>query len=195
MKTKMLDVINGLEIASPCKASWNAMAGDERARFCGMCEKHVYNIASLQAAEVEDLIRRTEGNFCARLYRRRDGTVLTADCPVGALAFSTGRLHRVMTYAVIGLWFLTTGAIVKSASRRGDSPSWPPTGPSVTLADWTDWALSTLGLQQAQRVMLGGKAISTTPPMVTMGVPAAPPLPLAATPALPAGMPPICEDR
>jgi hypothetical protein len=52
MKTKSLDVINGLEIASPCKASWNAMAGDDRARFCGMCEKHVYNIASLQAAEV-----------------------------------------------------------------------------------------------------------------------------------------------
>jgi hypothetical protein len=180
MKTKSLDVINGLNVASPCKASWNAMAGDDRARFCGLCEKHVYNIASLQAAEVEDLIRRTEGDFCARLYRRRDGTVLTADCPVGAAAFSSGRLHRVLTCAVIGLWFLTTGAIVKSATRRADSPSWPPTGPSVTFADWADWALSTLGLRQ------------TPTPTVTMGTPAVTMGKLIAPPPAATPIPPAC---
>ena len=78
------DPIDRLRIASPCKVPWSAMAGDDRARFCAHCEKHVYNIAAMTSDDVGDLIRRTEGSFCARLYRRRDGTVLTADCPVGA---------------------------------------------------------------------------------------------------------------
>ena len=68
---KPLDAINGLTIASPCPASWNAMAGDDRARHCGLCDKQVYNVAAMTGPDVVDLIRRTEGEFCARLYRRR----------------------------------------------------------------------------------------------------------------------------
>jgi hypothetical protein len=145
---KTLDVINGLEIASPCPASWNAMTGDDRARFCALCEKHVYNIAALTTPEVVALIARTEGNFCGRIYRRRDGTVLTADCPVGARAFSSGRLHRVMTLAVIGLSILTTGAFLKAVPNRPQLPAWPPTGPAVSFSDWKDWALNALGLRR-----------------------------------------------
>jgi hypothetical protein len=185
MKTKSLDVINGLNVASPCKASWNGMTGDDRARFCGLCEKHVYNIAALTTPEVEALIEKTEGEFCARLYRRRDGTVLTADCPVGAAAFSSGRLHRALTYSVIGLWFLTSGALVRSATRRAEAPSWPPTGPSVTFTDWKDWALSVLGMRRIPGPMAAG-FIAAPPPLimgkrvapthVLMGSPAAVPL-------------------
>ncbi len=145
-----LDVIdvNALTIASPCKASWNAMEGDDRARFCGHCDKHVYNIATLTRMEVSDLVRRTEGDFCGQLYRRRDGTVLTADCPIGAPAFSSGVVHRVMTYAVLGIGFLATALYVKAAGDR--SPSWPPTGSGATFSDWTDWARRTLGLSGAR---------------------------------------------
>lgn len=158
---KPLDVINGLDIASPCKASWSAMKGDDRTRLCSHCEKHVYNIAAMTSSEVEDLIRATEGRFCSRLYRRRDGTVLTADCPVGAVAFSSGRLHRALTYGVLGLGFLTTGAFLKAASNP--ERSWPPTGPGVTFSDWTDWAMRTLGLGGP------GPATTGTPAPMAMG--------------------------
>ena len=107
--------------------------------------------------EVSDLARRTEGEFCGRLNRRRDGTVLTVDCPVGARAFSSGVVHRVMTYAVLGVGFLATALYVKAAGDR--SPSWPPTGSGATFSDWTDWARRILGLSGARS---GNQAMGVT---------------------------------
>ena len=132
-----LDVIDHLTIASPCHASWNGMQGDDRARFCGLCEKHVYNIAAMTSTEVESLIRRTEGHFCARLYRRRDGTVLTADCPVGARALAATRLRRLLTLTIVGLGFLLT-FFLRPAGRRSACPAPAPSGSGVTLEDWND---------------------------------------------------------
>lgn len=85
--------LNKLEIASPCSASWDDMVGDERTRHCGDCSKNVFNIAEMTSAEVKGLIQETEGRVCVRLFRRKDGTVLTSDCPVG-LAERTWRRAR-----------------------------------------------------------------------------------------------------
>jgi hypothetical protein len=81
-----LDAFNlrdNLTIATPCAADWKAMSGDDRVRFCPFCRQHVYNISAMTANEAAALIREKEGNFCARLYRRLDGKVMTADCPIG----------------------------------------------------------------------------------------------------------------
>jgi hypothetical protein len=78
-----LPLLDRITIASPCSASWDDMVGDDRVRFCGKCEKNVYNLSSMESAEAEALLREHEGNVCVRLYRRQDGTVLTSDCPVG----------------------------------------------------------------------------------------------------------------
>jgi hypothetical protein len=37
----------------------------------------------MSGREIADLIRETEGRRCIRFYRRKDGTLLTQDCPVG----------------------------------------------------------------------------------------------------------------
>jgi hypothetical protein len=168
-----LDVINDLSIASPCSASWAAMEGDDRARFCGLCAKHVYNIAALTTPEVDDLIRRTEGQFCARLYRRRDGTVLTADCPVGAKAFGARRLHRLMTLAVLGAGLLVAATFARDGSRGFTPPAPPPSGPGFTFADWTDWALRTLGLRASGRpgLIMGELPAIPAPPRAILGKP------------------------
>jgi hypothetical protein len=78
-----LPLLDRVSVAAPCPADWNAMSGDERARYCGQCEKHVYNIAGMTSEEAEGLLRRASGEVCIRIYRRADGTVLTSDCPVG----------------------------------------------------------------------------------------------------------------
>src|SRR6516162_8887116 len=39
-----------LRVASPCPADWNAMQGDDRVRFCGQCEKNVYNLSAMTHA-------------------------------------------------------------------------------------------------------------------------------------------------
>src|SRR5436190_493932 len=72
-----------LEIATPCRAEWNHMTGDVRARFCQSCQKNVYNLSVMTQAEAQELVRQKEGRLCVRYYQRADGTVLTAECPVG----------------------------------------------------------------------------------------------------------------
>lgn len=62
------------------------MTGDDRVRFCDLCNLHVYNLAELTRTEAESLIANSEGRICARLFRRSDGTVITKDCPVGLRA-------------------------------------------------------------------------------------------------------------
>ena len=83
MKT---DVINRLRVSSPCPISWEQMTGNERVRFCQVCNLNVYNIAELTRREAAALVSESEGRICARLFRRGDGTVITRDCPVGLRA-------------------------------------------------------------------------------------------------------------
>ena len=69
-----------LRVAAPCPLRWEEMAGDDRVRFCGQCQQHVYNVESLSPGEVRALVERREGRVCVRLQRRSDGTVITRDC-------------------------------------------------------------------------------------------------------------------
>jgi hypothetical protein len=72
-----------LQVASPCYERWDNMKGDARTRHCASCKLNVYNIREMTTSEVKELVQRTSGQLCIRLYRRWDGTVLTRDCPVG----------------------------------------------------------------------------------------------------------------
>ncbi len=84
MTTTRLPVrLESLRIATPCAADWNDMKGDEFVRFCGRCEKNVYDLSALSRLEAEQLVAEKEGRMCVRFYQRADGTVLTNDCPVG----------------------------------------------------------------------------------------------------------------
>jgi hypothetical protein len=161
-----LSILDDLRIATPCPASWATMEGDDRVRFCHSCSKHVYDLSGLTAAQAATLIQGAEGRLCVRLYRRRDGTLLTADCPVGLRYAVRRRLLRLATAGVVvfatlrsGLWLYANGT---------GHPELPPvpTGPGVSLTDWTDWAARALGLKQPFR---GGQA--------TMGVICPPPMP------------------
>ena len=75
--------VHDIRIATPCTADWNKMSGDERSRHCQQCKLNVYNISDMTSEEAETLIKGAEGGrVCVRLYRRKDGTVITRDCPV-----------------------------------------------------------------------------------------------------------------
>jgi hypothetical protein len=73
-----------IDIASPCSVDWDSMKGNHRMRLCGQCDKNVYNVTHLTNAEVLDLMK--SGNKpCLMLMQRKDGTVMTADCPKGLM--------------------------------------------------------------------------------------------------------------
>jgi hypothetical protein len=76
-------LLDRVHIAAPCDERWDEMTGDDRVRFCGRCEKQVYNVSAMPRDEAEQLVRSANGRICLRVYQRRDGTVMTQDCPVG----------------------------------------------------------------------------------------------------------------
>ena len=78
--------LSRIRIAAPCKSEWKWMYGNDRVRFCSQCNLNVYNLSKMTREEAELLILRTEGRLCVRFYRRRDGTVLTRNCPSGLQA-------------------------------------------------------------------------------------------------------------
>jgi hypothetical protein len=75
--------VEDLRIASPCSASWDDMVGDDKQRFCEECGQSVYNASALTRGELEALLGEHAYQLCLRMYRREDGTVMSADCPVG----------------------------------------------------------------------------------------------------------------
>ena len=98
--------LDDVRIASPCKMEWADMTGGDRVRHCAACQKNVFNLSGMKRHEAIDLLRATEGKICARFYRRKDGTVLTADCPVGVAL-----LARKAKRAVLGACIATLGAV------------------------------------------------------------------------------------
>jgi len=125
---KEAPALEGLRVASPCTVSWDSMKGDDRVRHCGDCRLNVYNLSAMRRKEAESLLRRTEGRLCVRFYRRADGTVLTADCPVGLAAVR--RRLRILGSAVAAAFL----ALIAAGCGRTPAPGGgtPGTGNHTT---------------------------------------------------------------
>lgn len=121
---ELTNPLDKIRIASPCSADWDRMYGNERKRFCSECKLNVYNISEMTKDEAENFILRSEGRLCLRIYQRRDGTVITRDCPVGWQRVK--RRVSLVYKAALGLagGFLA-GVLGVGASRAMDSLSGP----------------------------------------------------------------------
>lgn len=95
----MSELLQNIRIASPCSADWNVMIGDDRVRHCSQCNLNVYNLSAMSGSEAHDLVAKHEGRLCVRFYHRRDGTVLTRNCPVG-LKVVMKRVSRIAGIAL-----------------------------------------------------------------------------------------------
>lgn len=128
-----LPLLDALRIASPCKASWDDMVGDERVRFCGQCAKNVYNVSTMPRAEAEALLQEKAGDLCVRMVQRADGTVMSADCPVGA---KKKRVRRAAA-GVVSAGMMAAGAMLASRSagtgRMGEAVRTVPVDMPVAM--------------------------------------------------------------
>lgn len=161
------EFLGRVKIASPCRARWQDMTGDDRSRYCHQCRQHVYNFSAMSSVEVADLIRAKEGQLCGRFYRRRDGMMLTTDCPVGA----EGHFQRLKALVAMAGALLTTSLGVRAWS------SWEVPirkGRFAEKCDQTLWTVkSWLELNRGSAVTMG--KICITPPL------SQPPLPQLTT--------------
>jgi hypothetical protein len=128
--------LEDLRIATPCRADWNDMVGDERVRFCATCAKQVFNLSELTRAEADALIAEKYGDLCGRYYQRADGTILLADCTVGG----SGTRARSFVLATA----LAAGAAYAKLYRGAPPPPFPiddsfaVAGPISELEEPTD---------------------------------------------------------
>ena len=61
--------------------SWDRLQGNDRIRYCDQCNLNVYNLADMSPGEVDEIVRKSEGRLCGRLYVRDDQTATIRDCP------------------------------------------------------------------------------------------------------------------
>ena len=109
--------LDQVHIAAPCPADWDEMFGDERVRFCGQCHLNVYNLSEMSKAEAELLIGRNEGRLCVRYYQRRDGSIITQNCPVGLRAIKR-RISRIANALVSIIFTFLAGVGAHGLARR-----------------------------------------------------------------------------
>ena len=148
MTTNNDSILDHVRVASPCNARWEDMTGDDRARFCKHCSKHVFNLSAMSRVEAETLVREKEGKFCGRFSRRQDGTMLTADCPVGR-GVRRRRFVRLFAVAFAAVMLLSS-ALAASAGRRRDGSRSPA---MVKIDGWIYGAKVKLGIVKPPMLM------------------------------------------
>jgi hypothetical protein len=75
-KKIMKDLLDKIDVKSPCSESWNEMSGNEKVRFCSHCAKDVSNISEMTRKEAFKLVRKSNGNLCIRYYQKPNGKKL-----------------------------------------------------------------------------------------------------------------------
>ncbi len=117
-----LTVLENIRVASPCTANWEQMAGDQKTRFCHQCKLNVHNFSAMTEAEVLRLVEKAQqsgSRLCGRFYLRRDGTVLTQDCPVGIAALRRKMARNAGSLAAAVLFVVGLVTFFRQGPARG----------------------------------------------------------------------------
>ncbi len=131
------ELIDVIEIASPCHVAWEQMPGSASVRHCQQCNLNVYNLSGMNRDEATKLIADHEGRLCVRFYRRADGSLLTKDCPIGLTAVRR-RLARMVTAVTALIACLSAGTSLARRTASDESACSPAIGPIDKFAEWID---------------------------------------------------------
>lgn len=103
--TTRKNLLDRVEIASPCTANWDEMSGTDQIRFCSECRKYVYNLSEMTRREAEALLASRGNQMCARLIRDLDGSTLNVDSlpPVRLLGWRPGPVASAVVSAIISI--------------------------------------------------------------------------------------------
>jgi len=188
-----------IDIARPCPADWDAMRGDDQVRFCKHCSLNVYNLSAMTREAAQQLVAEREGRLCIRMYRRLDGTVVTADCE-GALKLAAkrvGRFARTATAVVLTAALAPLGLSRWLSAAPTDKSSTPPvcvTPPQPTRAMMGDMVAPPVQLQGKMLAPAKMGEMLAPAPAPLMGSPAPLPVPPPSTQPAPATQPAETEE-
>jgi len=64
-----------VRVAEPCPVPWDDMTGDDKARFCTHCNRHVHNLSAMRDDEAQRLICESAGRLCIAYVPNEHGGV------------------------------------------------------------------------------------------------------------------------
>lgn len=119
------DLMRNTIIAAPCSEKWEDMTGDDRARLCAKCDLHVVNTFMLTDEEVLAALEKVHKGerICMRIYKRKDGTFMTRNCPVGIQKIRE-RMFKAAVWMASGLSLLLSlaaNALPAGSTKPGTS--------------------------------------------------------------------------
>jgi hypothetical protein len=135
-------VLDNLRVASPCGVSWDEMLGNGRVRHCAKCDKPVFNISSMTRSDAQEFLLEQGKGACLHFYRRADGTLITADCPIGQRIRdrSTAMFGFLLTAVagLFGLMGMARPAFLRIGASHADDDRLPRVEPmqATTGGDW-----------------------------------------------------------
>lgn len=91
--------LDQLNVAQPCSASWEEMTGNHQKRFCSECSKHVFDFTQMTRQQIEAVTAIHQGNLCARITRREDGSMVMAEPSLPV--YPSRRLNSPMLNAAV----------------------------------------------------------------------------------------------
>lgn len=125
------DLLDLIDVPEPCPQSWEAMKGDDKSRFCGSCEKDIYNLSEMTRREAKKLILQSKESVCVRLEKDTHGKVKTLK----------KQLHQITRQVPIAAGVLSASlALAASADAQRKPPPIPrpPVGRIVINKDILD---------------------------------------------------------
>lgn len=173
-----LNILDHIRVAAPCPKRWDELTavqdgigvagGDDAVRHCGDCGLNVYNFAGLTREQSLEILERHAADgarLCGAVYKRRDGTLLTWDCPSGRAA-ARRRLATIASRMLGAGLLLVSGTLAYAATQGG---AWHPRArmlaPVRGGADWLRDKADVL-LGRPRGVLMGAIAMPRIPPNV-----------------------------
>ncbi len=107
-----LQMLEEIQIESPCPVAWESMSGNDTVRHCLQCRQDVFDLSALTAEEGARLLQEANHNVCVRIYRRTDGRIITRDCgPILTLRRLRRAVYRMAVGAasIFGFAFAVSG--------------------------------------------------------------------------------------
>ncbi len=116
MSTK--DLLDKIQVKTPCTADWDSMIGNDQVRFCEHCSLTVQDLSQMTRKRARRLVAKSRGRLCVRYRRRPDGSVLTRAVP--QKLFRIGRRASRIAAGAFSATLSLTSAVANPSNERFD---------------------------------------------------------------------------
>jgi hypothetical protein len=119
--------------ALACDWTWDETYSNERYRYCGVCQRPVYNFAGIEMPEAEAIILKAENLTKFTLYQRPDGKFMTGNCS-RALKKRNDMILMSVGGVLLVTFLLLYMVMLPHPKPRPQTVIAPPTVPTATTA-------------------------------------------------------------